>query len=147
MIFAISVPLWFALAVLGISPPRYKNLDHPLIYYAEALIFAIPPLVAALVLSILRAYRSKSQGSITDQEGARPRRDVIRRPAPPARYFTSFFTSASTSANAMLRLTTLPSLSTRIIVGSVQMPNRLAGRLSSPPDSKISGQGSLFSVK
>ncbi len=71
-IFAISVPCWFALAVLGISPPRYKNLDHPLIYYAEALMFAIPPLAAALVLSIRRGYRSKSRGATADQKAGPP---------------------------------------------------------------------------
>jgi len=51
-------------------------------------------------------------------------------------YFLSRLpTSRSSSVMWTLRLTTWPSLPTRIIVGSVRMPSSLARRLSSPPGS------------
>jgi uncharacterized membrane protein YfcA len=62
-------------------------------------------------------------------------------------YFTSLFNSASRSAIETLRLTTLPCLSTKIIVGTVRIPSTLAGRLSSPPSSKICCQGNGFSAR
>ena len=60
---------------------------------------------------------------------------------------SSFFSSPSNSVILMLRLTTLPDWSTRIIVGTVRIPKALAGRLSSPPSSKICGQSSLFPAR
>ena len=60
---------------------------------------------------------------------------------------SSFLISVSISVVETLRLTTLPSWSTRIIVGTVRIPKALAGRLSRPPSSKICGQGSGFSAR
>jgi predicted permease len=51
IIVSISVPLWYLLAVIGMSPPRDKGIDHPLIYPSEIILCAIPPSLIALVLS------------------------------------------------------------------------------------------------
>jgi hypothetical protein len=57
LISTVSVPSWFVLAVIGMSPPRYKCIDHPLMYPSEVLSFAIPPLVTAVVLTMMRGNR------------------------------------------------------------------------------------------
>ncbi len=61
------------------------------------------------------------------------------------RYLSSFFNSLSSSCARILRLTTLPSLSIRIIVGRVWIPNSLAKRLFNPPASNSWGQWGSFS--
>ena len=55
-------------------------------------------------------------------------------------YRRRFFSSPSISETWMLRLTTFPFSSTRIMVGSVRIPISVANRPSSPPASWICGQ-------
>jgi hypothetical protein len=52
-----SIPFWYLLAFLGMSPRRYKGMEHPLIFPSEILLFAIPPLIIAFVLSMRRDKR------------------------------------------------------------------------------------------
>jgi hypothetical protein len=66
LIASISVPLWYLLAAMGMSPTRYKGMEHPLIYPTEILLFALPPVVIAMVLSM---NRSKKYIALNNNDG------------------------------------------------------------------------------
>lgn len=57
IIFGISVPAWLILGSLGMTPPRYKAIEHPLLYPSEFLVIAIPPLIGAIVISSIRCRK------------------------------------------------------------------------------------------
>jgi hypothetical protein len=63
MITVISVPLWYVLGSMGMSPPRYKGIDHPLFYPSEILLFVIPPPLIAAILSIIRCKKQSATTS------------------------------------------------------------------------------------
>ena len=54
IIFAISVIGWIVLGSMNLTPPRYKNTEHPFMYPSEAFVFFTPPILGALVLTLIR---------------------------------------------------------------------------------------------
>lgn len=59
IVFAVSVPTWYALAFAGMTVPRLKSIRHPLIYPREVLLLAVPPIVAGLVLAARRSSKAQ----------------------------------------------------------------------------------------
>jgi predicted permease len=58
IIFFTSVPLTWLLAALHLTPTRYKNVEHPAMYFSELLLLLVPPLVMACVLVAARRSRA-----------------------------------------------------------------------------------------
>jgi hypothetical protein len=54
VITAASVAMWFLLALAKITPPRYKKIEHPVMYPSEVFVLIGPPVIAAAVLTAMR---------------------------------------------------------------------------------------------
>ena len=63
IIFVISVVGWMVLGSMNLTPPRYKNTEHPFMYPSEAFVFFTPPILAALVLTLIRSETSAAPPS------------------------------------------------------------------------------------
>jgi hypothetical protein len=61
IVFSVSLPLWFAPLLLGLSPrqPR-KSADHPAIYRSELVVMIGAPLIATALLTAIRIYGSRA---------------------------------------------------------------------------------------
>jgi hypothetical protein len=53
-IFLVSLPLWFVICLMELTPPRYKATEHPVFYCSELMVLMGPPLMAAALLTALR---------------------------------------------------------------------------------------------
>jgi hypothetical protein len=65
----ISIPSWYLLAGMGMSPTRYKGIDHPLIYPSEILLVAIPPSLTSLVISMKDSKRQYTEKDNPNENG------------------------------------------------------------------------------
>ena len=74
IVFAVSVPSWYALAIAGMTVPRLKSIQHPLIYPREVFLLAAPPILAGLVLAARRCTKARSRSpESTPSSGTPPR--------------------------------------------------------------------------
>lgn len=57
IVFAMSLPLWFILASMKLTPRRPKNADQPAMYPSEFLVIVCPPAMAAALVTAAQTKR------------------------------------------------------------------------------------------
>jgi hypothetical protein len=56
-LFLITLPLWFVVVSMELTPRRYKGVHHPEFYPSELMVVIGPPIVVAIILTAVRARR------------------------------------------------------------------------------------------
>jgi hypothetical protein len=62
IVFAMSLPLWFILTSIKLTPRRFKSAEHPAMYPSEFLVIVCPP---SIVAALVTAARTKRQPEIS----------------------------------------------------------------------------------
>jgi len=60
IVFVMSLPLWFFLASMQFTPRRIKSVEHPAMYPSEFMVIAGPPVLAAAMLTAVRARKESA---------------------------------------------------------------------------------------
>jgi predicted permease len=69
LIFLVSVPLWYVIGWMELTPRRNRGTEHPVFYPSELIVLIGPPLVAAAFLTVLRIRdAATTQGSQKGQD-------------------------------------------------------------------------------
>ena len=68
ILFFLSIPLWFVLGSMELTPRRVKSVEHPPLYPSELLVLVLPPIVVSIALSVLRGHRHTSDTSASETD-------------------------------------------------------------------------------
>ena len=55
-----SLIAWYFVAIAEVMPRRLKGIDHPVIYTSEFLVLLLPPVLAAVLLTVARCKASSA---------------------------------------------------------------------------------------
>src|SRR5262245_34939147 len=68
VVFLFSVPLWYILMSMELTPRRLKGMDQPEFYLSELIVLVAPPLAAAVLLTLTQRCAPGATGGLPASE-------------------------------------------------------------------------------